>query len=260
MANGTLHIVAIVPARYASTRLPAKPLVDLCGKPMIQRVVEQARKATLIDDVIVATDDERIEKVVTAFGGKAVMTPAAIATGSDRIAYAAQHLQDADIIVNIQGDEPLVDPRAIDAAVQPMVENQDIQVATLVKNIVSAEELMSPHVVKAVLDNDGYAVYFSRSPIPYLRNGIEMNRWHTHHSYYKHFGLYVFRRDFLLKFASWKESSLERIEKLEQLRIIEHGYKIKATITNLDSIPIDTAEDAERVRAVLTKQQSIGAQ
>ena len=259
MADKKLHIVAVVPARYASTRLPAKPLVDLCGKPMIQRVVEQARQATLIDDVIVATDDKRIESVVTAFGGKAVMTPTTIATGSDRIAYVARNLPNTDIVVNIQGDEPLVDPRAIDAAVQPLVEDHNVQVATLVKNIASAEELMSPHVVKAVLDKDGYAVYFSRSPIPYLRDGVEMSRWHTQHSYYKHLGLYVFRRDFLLKFALWKQSILERIEKLEQLRIIEHGGRIKATITTFDSIPVDTPEDAERVRALLGKQPGRGA-
>lgn len=255
-----LHIVAIIPARYGSTRLPAKPLVDLCGKPMIQHVVEQARKASLLTNIIVATDDERIASVVRNFGGEVTMTPSDIRSGSDRIAYVAKDLSDADIIVNVQGDEPLIAPQMIDETVSPMISDPGILAATLIKKITTGEEVTNPNVVKVVRDTEGNGIYFSRSPIPHLRDRPDIGTWHTHHVYYKHFGLYAFRRDFLMKFASWEESSLEKAEKLEQLRIIEHGYKITTTITTYDSIPIDTTEDAERVRAILRSQQPAGAQ
>ncbi len=258
--NKKLHIVAIIPARYGSTRLPAKPLVDLCGKPMIQRVVEQARKATLVTRTIVATDDERIASVVRSFGGEVAMTPSSIRSGSDRIAYVARELSDADIIVNVQGDEPLIAPQMIDETVRPMIADAGINAATLVKKITTGEEVKNPNVVKVVIDAGGNGIYFSRSPIPYLRDQADMNTWHQRHIYYKHFGLYAFRKDFLLKFASWEESSLEQAEKLEQLRIIEHGEKIRTSLTTYDSIPIDTAEDAERVRAILRSQQPVGAE
>jgi len=255
--KGKIHIVGIIPARYGSTRLPAKPLVDLCGKPMIQRVVEQALRSILLTRVVVATDDERIASVVKGFGSEVMMTPQSINTGSDRIAYVARKISDADIIVNIQGDEPLIAPRMIDEAIMPLTQDDAIQAGTLVKKITSAQELTSPHVVKAVLDNAGYAIYFSRSPIPYLRDDPEIEKWHAHQLYYKHIGIYVFRREFLLQFTSWEESTLERIEKLEQLRIIEHGYKIKTVVTEYDSIPVDTIEDAERVRQILLKNHAM---
>lgn len=249
-----LNIVGVIPARYASTRLPAKPLVDLCGKPMVQRVVDQARQAKLLSRVVVATDDNRIAEVLSRNGAEFVMTPQEIRTGSDRIAFVARQMHDADIIVNIQGDEPLIDPAIIDDAIRPMLNDSRILVATLVKKIVSPDELHNPNIVKAILDQDGFAVYFSRSAIPYLRDGAEMNRWHLQHDYYKHLGLYVFRRGILLEFASWEESALERMEKLEQLRFIEHGIKIKATVTGTDSVPVDTAEDVERVKGILMQQ------
>jgi 3-deoxy-manno-octulosonate cytidylyltransferase (CMP-KDO synthetase) len=252
-----LNIVGVIPARYASTRLPAKPLVDLCGKPMVQRVVDQARQAKMLSRVIVATDDQRIADVLAINGAEFMMTPREIRTGSDRIAFVARQLPDADIIVNIQGDEPLIDPTVIDAAIRPMLNDARVLVATLVKKIVSSDELHNPNVVKAILDQEGNAVYFSRSAVPYLRDGAEMNRWHLQHDYYKHLGLYVFQRGILLEFASWEETSLERMEKLEQLRMIEHGIKIKATVTDIDSIPVDTAEDAERVRTILMKQHQM---
>ena len=255
--NPGLNIVALIPARYASTRLHAKPLIDLCGKPMIQRVYEQAKKAKLVTRVIVATDHEAIADAARKFGGEVVMTPKWIRSGSDRIAHVAQSLPDADIIVNVQGDEPLIAPQMIDEAIQPLAEDRTICCGTLVKKISSAEELTNPGVVKVVIDAGGSAIYFSRSPIPYLRDGIDIGQWHEQHCYYKHIGLYVFQKDFLLQFSSWPESTLEQIEKLEQLRILHHGYKIKTAITSFDSIPVDTAEDAERVRQILRQQSSI---
>ena len=259
MVSKKLNIVAIIPARFSSTRLPAKPLVDLCGKPMIQHVVEQTRQARSINRVIVATDDERIASVVHQFGAEAIMTPTTIRSGSDRIAYAARSLTDVGIIVNVQGDEPLIVPQMIDQAVRPLVEDESIQVGTLVKRISSSDELINPNTVKVVIDEKGYGVYFSRAPIPYLRDSIEMNKWHERYLYYKHIGLYVFRKDFLLQFASWEESTLEKVEKLEQLRIIEHGYKIKTAVTEYDSVPVDTPEDAERVRTIVKQRITIHA-
>ncbi|MBI1803106.1 MAG: 3-deoxy-manno-octulosonate cytidylyltransferase [Ignavibacteriae bacterium] len=253
------NVVAIIPARYLSTRLPIKPLVDLCGKPMIQRVYERTSQASLVGRVVVATDHELIARAVKKFGGEVVMTPEHIRSGSDRVAYVARQLPDADIVVNIQGDEPLIVPRMIDEAIQPLADDANIKVGTLIKAITSSNELLNPNVVKVVLDEHGCGIYFSRSPIPYFRESVSIDQWHLHHQYFKHIGLYVYRRDFLLEFASWPESTLERIEKLEQLRILEHGHKIKATMTSYDSIPVDTAEDAEKVRQILTQQSQVYA-
>jgi len=247
----TSDVVAIIPARYASSRLPAKPLIDLCGKTMVEHVYRQAEKASLVDRVVVATDHPRIADAVRNFGGNVMMTPEDIPSGSDRVACAARTLAGAGIVVNIQGDEPLIAPQMIDEAIQPLLDDAAIPVGTLVKAITTSDELLSPNVVKVVLDDHGYGVYFSRSVIPYLRDTVAMDQWHLHHHYYKHIGLYVYRRNFLLEFASWPESPLERTEKLEQLRIIEHGYKIKTAVTIHDSVPIDTPADAEKVREIL---------
>jgi 3-deoxy-manno-octulosonate cytidylyltransferase (CMP-KDO synthetase) len=251
MTKGRQHIIGIIPARYGSTRLPAKPLIDLCGKPMIQHVYERASQSTLLTSMLVATDDKRIVDVVQSFGGEAVMTPASLRSGTDRIAFVAKELPDADIVVNVQGDEPLLAPEMIDQAVRPLVADKAIRVGTLVKKITSAEEIKNPSVVKVVLDINGNGIYFSRSPIPHMRDVENIDRWHQQFIYYKHIGLYVFRKDFLLEYASWQESSLEQIEKLEQLRILEHGYSIHTAVTEYDSIPVDTADDAERVRRIL---------
>ena len=245
------NIIGIIPARYASTRLPAKPIVDICGKPMIQRVYEQARQSKLINRLIVATDDERIAVVVRKFGGEVTLTPLDIRSGSDRVAYVAGSLSEADIVVNVQGDEPLIVPEMIDQAIRPLVDDPSIPVGTLVKKIDSSGELLNPGIVKVVIDDGGFAMYFSRSPIPFARDVTRMEEWHGRHQYYKHIGLYVYRRSFLLEFAGWDESPLERAEKLEQLRILEHGYRIKAAVTTFDSIPVDTAEDVERVKTIL---------
>ncbi len=248
--TGPVHTVAIIPARYASQRLPAKPLVDICGKPMIQHVYERASRARLVHDVLVATDDERIASVVRSFGGQAVMTPASLQSGTDRVAFAAQSLERADIVVNVQGDEPLIDPGMIDEAIRPLTEEGQIDVGTLVRKIESDTELTSPSVVKVVLDTQGYCMYFSRSVIPFVRDG-DRSEWLRHHTFFKHIGLYVFRREFLSRYARLSQTPLEIREKLEQLRILEHGYKIKATVTLLDSVPVDAHEDLVKVRMLL---------
>jgi 3-deoxy-manno-octulosonate cytidylyltransferase (CMP-KDO synthetase) len=237
-ANG--KIVAVIPARYASTRLPGKPFVDLCGKPMVQHVYERTIKSRLVNHVIVATDD--------------VMTPANIQSGSDRIAFVANNLVDASIIVNVQGDEPLIEPEMIDQAIEPLMNETKYNVSTLVKKISRTEELVSPNIVKVVLDTEMCGIYFSRSPIPHLRDFPNIQDWILNQTFYKHIGLYVYRKDFLNVYVSWKESVLERAEKLEQLRIIENGEKIKVAITEYDSIPVDTLADAELVRQILQKK------
>jgi 3-deoxy-manno-octulosonate cytidylyltransferase (CMP-KDO synthetase) len=246
-----MRVVAVIPARYASQRLPAKPLADICGKPMVQRVYERAARARRVDDALVATDDARIETAVRSFGGKAVMTPASLQSGTDRIAFVAKEL-DADIVVNVQGDEPLIEPAMIDEAVAVVAES-DALVGTLVKKIESQAELFNPNVVKVALGANGNCLYFSRSPIPFGRD-LQNDEWLKHHTFYKHFGVYAFRRDLLLRFPTMAPTPLERAEKLEQLRILEHGFAIKAAVTTHDSIPVDTAEDLERVRMMYAKQ------
>lgn len=243
-------IAGIIPARYGSTRLPAKPLVDLCGKPMIRHVVERARQSQLLDRVIVATDDARIIDAVLAFGGEAVMTPADCRSGTDRIAHVARTLADADIVVNIQGDEPLIAPGMIDEGVRPLIDDPSIVAGTVVRPIDDPAEIANPSVVKAVLDRNGNALYFSRAAIPFLREGA---RDGARPLYYKHFGLYVFRRPFLLQVAAWQPTPLEEAEKLEQLRILEHGFRIHAAVTSHDSVAVDTADDARRVTELLRK-------
>ncbi len=243
-------VVAVIPARYGSERLPGKPLADIGGKPMIQHVYERAARAKFVSAVLVATDDERISSAVHAFGGRAVMTPATLKSGSDRIAYAAASLPNADIVVNVQGDEPLIEPSAIDEAVAPLMHNPALVAGTLVRKIDNTSDLTNPNVVKVVCDRDGFALYFSRSAAPYGRD-IPEHDWLARHLYYKHIGLYVFRRDFLLNYAQMPQTPLERTEKLEQLRILEHGYKIKATVTLYDSIAVDTPEDLARVRTIM---------
>ncbi len=245
--------VAIIPARYASERLPGKPLADIGGKPMIQHVYERASRARLLDAVYVATDDERIAAAVRAFGGTAIQTPSDIRSGSDRVARAAQLLEDAGIIVNVQGDEPLIDPGMIDQAVEPLVRDRSLDTATLVRQVQSAGELLNPGIPKVVLDREGFCLYFSRSPIPFLRD-MPTGFWHSSATFFKHIGLYAYRRAFLLTYASLPQSPLEQAEKLEQLRILEHGYRVKAVVTLHDSVPVDTSEDLDRVRTILASR------
>ncbi|HUL44021.1 MAG TPA: 3-deoxy-manno-octulosonate cytidylyltransferase [Bacteroidota bacterium] len=251
-----VKVIGIIPARYGSTRLKAKPLADICGKPMIQHVAERARKARCLSDVLVATDDERVVAAVKNFGGHAVMTPQELRSGTDRIAFAAKGLAGADLIVNIQGDEPLIAPEMIDATVEPLLRDASIRAGTAAKQLSSEEELRNPSIVKVVMDSAGNALYFSRSPIPYLRDGGGDKSWTSIHTYYKHFGIYVFRREFLIEFSGWSESALEKAERLEQLRILEHGVAIRVTLTDCESVAVDTPEDLEMVRSILRKQLS----
>jgi 3-deoxy-manno-octulosonate cytidylyltransferase (CMP-KDO synthetase) len=244
------RIVGIIPARYGSTRLPGKPLADIGGKPMIRHVYERASEAKMLDWCIVATDDERVSEAVRGFGGHAVMTPSDLLSGTDRVAFVARSLPDADIVVNIQGDEPLIEPSMIDATVRLVASDSKVHVGTPVRVIDREEDLENPSVVKTVLDSLGSCLYFSRSAIPFARNASD-GSWLKTHRYYKHIGLYVYRRDFLIQLSEMTPTPLELAESLEQLRILEHGYTIRGGITEHDSIPVDTAADLERVRGYM---------
>ena len=250
-------IVAVIPARYASTRLPGKPLADLDGRPMIEHVYRRAADAAGVDAVVVATDDQRVADAVERFGGIARMTRADHKTGMDRIAEVAGELH-ADIIVNVQGDEPLVEPSAITAMVDALRADAALDMSTLRTPIRREEDYLSPHVVKVVVDTSGNALYFSRAPIPYLPpeggshgTGNVESRFSRIHAASKHLGLYAYRRDFLLRLAALAQTALERAESLEQLRALEHGFHIRAVETQYDSIGVDTPEDLEHVRQAI---------
>lgn len=241
------HIVAVIPARYASQRLPGKPLAEIHGRPMIRHVYERVAQAGLVGRVLVATDDERIAAAVRAFGGEAVMTPVDLPSGTDRVAFVARSLTGADIVVNVQGDEPLIPAAMIDEAIRPLEADSSLVCGTLVRRITTDAELQNPAIVKVVRTLQGDALYFSRAPIPFARDTAAPERIRTH-TYYRHIGLYVFRRTFLLELAALTPTPLETAEKLEQNRILEHGHRIRATVTTYDSIAVDTPEDLERVR------------
>ncbi len=235
--------VAIIPARMASTRFPGKPLADLQGKPVVRWVYERAAQARSISDVLVATPDQEIADVVSAFGGRAVMTSALHRSGTDRVAEAAQTTS-ADIVVNVQGDEPLISPDSIDRAVEPLVADPQAEMASLMMRVdrVSAAD---PNLVKVVVDRQGFALYFSRSLIPYDRDGG------ADAPVYGHIGLYAYRRDFLIRFAALEPTPLEKSESLEQLRAIEHGFRIRMMEVAERPLGVDTPEDLERVRRAL---------
>ncbi len=241
-----MKVYAIIPSRYASTRLPGKPLLKIKGKTIIQMVYEQCKKVGVLEGIIVATDDERILREVKSFGGECVMTSSKHKSGTDRIAEVARNI-DADVIVNVQGDEPLISPESIEASVKPFFENEDIVMTTLKTRINSEEELFNPNVVKVVCDKDGFALYFSRLPIPYIKHG-EMGfpyplQKGEYQNYFKHIGLYAYKRDFLIKLSETKTTFLEKTEGLEQLRVLENGYRIFVVETEFDSLGVDTMED-----------------
>lgn len=240
-------VIGVIPARYASTRFPGKPLADLLGKPMIQHVYERASRARTLQRVLVATDDRRIFDAVAAFGGQAVMTRADHPTGTDRIAEAVARL-DVDLVVNIQGDEPLIEPEVIDAAAAPLIEDPSIPISTLMSRVTDPSDLDNPNVVKLVVDRQGFALYFSRARIPYVRDPGVLDV-----TYYYHPGLYVYRKDFLLTYASLPPTPLEQAEKLEQLRALEHGYRIKVVETTHRPVGVDTPEDLEQVKRLLSQ-------
>jgi 3-deoxy-manno-octulosonate cytidylyltransferase (CMP-KDO synthetase) len=241
-----LSIVAVIPARYASTRLPGKPLADLDGRPMIEHVYRRVAASKRVSQVIVATDDLRIATRVHDFGGKVRLTKATHETGTDRLAEVAASL-DCDVVVNVQGDEPLIDPHAIDELVAPFANEPSVQMTTLFRRINDAAELANPNIAKVVIDRGGFALYFSRAPIPYVRD--PRGGWPP---MYRHIGLYGYRRKTLLVLASLEPTPLERAEALEQLRALEHGIRIKAVETRHESFEVNTPEDLEQVRRLLT--------
>jgi 3-deoxy-manno-octulosonate cytidylyltransferase (CMP-KDO synthetase) len=247
-------VIGVIPARYSSTRFPGKPLVDILGKPMIQWVYENATGSKLLDFLIVATDDERIYNVVKSFGGNVIMTPSDIQTGTDRVAYVLNEF-DADIVANIQGDEPLLTSEMIDRAIEPFLNSEKVDISTLAVKINNVDLIFNPNVVKVVFDKDKIALYFSRSPIPFCRDAKNEKDWLRLGNFYKHIGLYVYSRESLLRFVSLRRSSLEEIEKLEQLRALENGFRIKVVISESDTIGVDTPEDVEKVVAFLKNKK-----
>ena len=241
-------IVGIIPARFASIRLMGKPLASIGGKPLIQHTYENSLKSNLLNKVVIAVDDEKVAQVIKDFGGTAIMTPKNIATGSDRIAHVAKQIEGAKIIVNIQGDEPFIAGEMIDQAIEPLLFDLSVQVTTLAKRIESIDELKSTSVVKVVFDYQNFAMYFSRSPIPYVRDAKTNFERITKTDIYKHIGLYAYRKEALLKYTSLEQTDLETAEKLEQLRMLENGMKIKVVETELETLSVDTPEDLERAR------------
>jgi 3-deoxy-manno-octulosonate cytidylyltransferase (CMP-KDO synthetase) len=244
------RIIGIIPSRYASSRLPGKALADICGKPMVQHVVERASRGRLLDEVLVATDDQRILETVRGVGGKACLTSPGHPSGTDRIAEVVQGLA-CDLVVNIQGDEPLLDPAVIDSAVEPLLANPSIAMGTLACPL-NVDEAADPSNVKVVVDREGYALYFSRARIPYVRDGVPLD---LDRPYLLHVGLYVYRRDTLLRLAALPPTILEERERLEQLRALEHGIRIHVVLTEHRSIGVDTPEDLARVRRMMQNHQ-----
>jgi 3-deoxy-manno-octulosonate cytidylyltransferase (CMP-KDO synthetase) len=245
------RILAVIPARYASSRFPGKALVEIAGKTMLQHVWERASQARYVTDVMIATDDERIYQAAAGFKARVKMTRADHLSGTDRVAEVAS-ASDAQIIVNVQGDEPLIDPAAIDAAVLGILEHEETLMGTLKKRIEREAEIADPNVVKVVTDRDGNAIYFSRSPIPYQRDTGDKTVC------FKHIGLYVYRRDFLLAYSDLPVGPLEQAEKLEQLRAIENGFRIRVVETEYESLGVDTPEDWKRVAALYEKLMVTG--
>lgn len=239
-------ILGVIPARFASTRFPGKPLADIRGKTMIQRVYEQAVLSKLIQKIVVATDDERIYAHVRMFGGEVMLTRAEHPSGTDRCAEVAEQYPEARYILNIQGDEPFIQPEQIDLLASTLTEKTQTGIATLAKKIELAEALDNPNTVKVVLSQTGEALYFSRYPIPFLRGTAPENRL-SQHTFYKHIGLYGFRREILQQITALAPTPLERAESLEQLRWLEHGYRIAVQITDMETIGVDTPEDLLRL-------------
>jgi len=240
-------VLAVIPARHASVRFPGKPLTPIAGKPMIQHVYERVRRASLVSQVAVATEDARIQTAVEAFGGKAVMTRSDHRTGTDRVAEVATHIP-ADFYVNVQGDEPLIDPGTIDILVAAMTEDDSVQLATPCTAIKHQDDIMDPNIVKVVRDFESNALYFSRAPIPWVRDTggtITARHW-------KHLGLYGFRRDALLEFPTLPPGELEHIEQLEQLRWLENGFRIRVVETEYDAVSVDVPADVERVEKLIS--------
>ena len=251
--NNDMQVVAIIPARYKSNRFPGKPLADINGKPMIQHVVERANLVESVSQVYVATDDMRIAEVVSEFGGNAVMTRDNHVSGTDRLAEAAEKIgiSEHDVVVNIQGDQPFFPAEVVEQVAAPLIDDPALPMSTLIYKIIRDEEINDPNHVKTVFDKDYYALYFSRSAIPFQRNPEDS----IAPTYYKHLGFYAYRKGFLLTYVALPEGEWERFEKLEQLRVLEYGYKIRVVLTEYDSVEVDTKEELERVAALMRNSQ-----
>lgn len=246
-----MDVIGIIPARYSSVRFEGKVLADLLGKPMIQHVWERAKQSLLLEDLVIACDDERVADVAKVFGAKVVLTAKGHTSGTDRISEVVNPL-DVKIVINIQGDEPLIHPVMIDAVVQALIDDHKISLATLMKKIEDPKELDDPHVVKVVVDKNNFALYFSRAKIPYLADNSPIKS----PLYYKHIGLYGYTKDFLFIYKNLPASNLEKIEQLEQLRVLEEGFRIKVIETKYDTIGVDTPEDLEKVKQYLKKEKA----
>jgi 3-deoxy-manno-octulosonate cytidylyltransferase (CMP-KDO synthetase) len=244
--QNSTQVLAVIPARHASIRFPGKPLANIAGRPMIQHVFERVRQAKKVSRVVVATEDDRIKKAVEAFGGEAILTRPDHRTGTDRVAEVATHIE-AEIYVNVQGDEPLIDPGTIDSLVESMLENDEIKIGTPCAAIDLPKDVMDPNIVKVVRDFEGNALYFSRAPIPWVRDTNATTAPH----FWKHLGLYAFRRDALLEFPTLPPGELEAIEQLEQLRWLENGFHIGVVETDYDAVSVDVPSDVERVEKLI---------
>jgi 3-deoxy-manno-octulosonate cytidylyltransferase (CMP-KDO synthetase) len=241
-------ILGVIPARFASTRLMGKPLADIGGKPMLQHTWESAKTSKLLQDVIIAVDDEKVMQVAKDFGAKVYLTPKNVNTGTDRIALIAKLIPEAHIIVNIQGDEPFIKGRMIDQAIEPLLFAPEVNVSTLCKKIESPEELKSTSIPKVVFDYNNFAMYFSRSPIPFVRGARTALDRLQRCDIYKHIGLYVYTRESLFAFTQLAPTDLEQAEQLEQLRMLENGFRIKVVVTEYENLAVDTPEDLDRAR------------
>ncbi|MCK5825631.1 MAG: 3-deoxy-manno-octulosonate cytidylyltransferase [Desulfuromusa sp.] len=248
-----MNATAIIPARYGSTRFPGKPLALINGLPMIQHVCQRVANATMVDRVVVATDDERIAAVVDGFGGEVMMTRADHPTGTDRLAEVAEKIE-SELIVNVQGDEPLIDPRMVDQVIVPLVENRQIQMGTLACPIDQLDDFYNPNVVKVVRKQSGMALYFSRAPIPCPRDldSDQLAQLLPELGLLRHIGLYVYRRKFLLEYPSWPKMPLEKLENLEQLRALERGVELYVAETEFACHGVDTPEDLKRVSQLMS--------
>ena len=245
-----MKVLCVIPARYASTRLPGKPLALIAGKPMIQHVYERACHAVMPQEVVVATDSKIVADAVKEFGGKVMMTSPDHPSGTDRLAEVALSYPDIDVIVNVQGDEPMIPPDVIDRLAQAFADDQDLKMATL-KTLMSEDEYNNPNAVKVVTDQNGYALYFSRSLLPYPRNRK------ADFKVYKHVGIYAYRRSFLLSYAAYEPTPLEQIEGLEQLRVLENGQRIKVLESKFQGIGIDTQEDLDAINALFNRMEAM---
>ena len=240
-------IVGIIPARFASTRLMGKPIADIDGKPLIIHTYESAKKSKLLNDVIIAVDDKKIYDVVKSFGAKVKLTPKELPTGTDRVAFVAEGMN-ADIFVNIQGDQPFVPSRMIDEAIEPFLFDKEVNISTVAKQITTVDELKSTSIPKVVFDYNNYALYFSRTAIPFVKEARTNLAKVQSTEVYKHIGVYVYRKSVLERLLSLKQTDLEKIEKLEQLRLLEHGFKVKIVVTDYECFSVHTPNDLEIAR------------